>query len=154
MPNQDAEGCKPGQRVQAWQKGAKGAKYGCPPCALAPSALLMKQRFFATCARRLEPLLAGELRDLGAADVTEGRGGVHFAGDRATLYRANLWLRTAIRILRPVLEADVTSPDELYDAVRSLDWSQYLTPDHTLAVDCNVRDSQLTHSKYPALRVK
>jgi putative N6-adenine-specific DNA methylase len=111
-------------------------------------------RFFATCARGIEPVLAGELRDLGAADVEEGRGGVAFAGDQATLYRANLWLRTAIRVLQPILEAAVASPDDLYEAVRALDWSHYLTPEHTLAVDCNVRDSQITHSKYAALRTK
>jgi putative N6-adenine-specific DNA methylase len=112
------------------------------------------EKYFATCGRGVEPILAEELRALGAADIEPGRGGVTFRGDRATLYRSNLWLRTAIRVLRPILEADVASPDELYDAVRSLDWSQYLTPDHTLAVDCNVRDSHLTHSKYAALRVK
>jgi putative N6-adenine-specific DNA methylase len=111
-------------------------------------------RYFATCARGLEPVLAGELRDLGAGEVTPGRGGVQFSGDVALLYRANLWLRTAIRVLWPVLEAVVTSPEELYDAVRTVDWSRFLTPDHTLAVDCNVRDSRLTHSKYAALKVK
>jgi putative N6-adenine-specific DNA methylase len=112
------------------------------------------QRYFATCARGLEPVLADELRGLEAEAVESGRGGVAFAGDRALLYRANLWLRTAIRVLKPILEVTVTSPDELYDAVKGLDWSPYLTPEHTLAVDCNVRDSHLTHSKYAALRVK
>jgi putative N6-adenine-specific DNA methylase len=111
-------------------------------------------RYFATCARGIEPVLAAELHDLGAADVAPGRGGVAFAGDKALLYRANLWLRTAIRVLRPILEAVATTPDELYAAVRSLDWARYLTPEHTLAVDCNVRDSHLTHSKYAALRTK
>jgi putative N6-adenine-specific DNA methylase len=111
-------------------------------------------RLFATCARGLEPVLADELRSLGAADVTPGRGGVAFVGDRVLLYQANLWMRTAVRVLLPVLEAAVTSPDELYEAVRRIDWSRYLTPDHTLAVDCNVRDSQITHSRYAALRVK
>jgi putative N6-adenine-specific DNA methylase len=112
------------------------------------------ERFFATCGRGIEPVLADELRALGAAEVTPGRGGVHFHGDRATLYLANLWLRTAIRVLRPILEVQVTSPDELYEAVRQVDWSRYLTPDHTIAVDCNVRDSHITHSKYAALRTK
>ena len=110
--------------------------------------------YFATCAKGVEPVLADELHGIGAADVKPGRGGVRFSGDLALLYRANLWLRTAIRVLRPILEATVTSPDELYEAVRSLDWSRYMTPDHTLAVDCNVRDSHITHSKYAALRVK
>jgi putative N6-adenine-specific DNA methylase len=111
-------------------------------------------RYFATCARGIEAVLASELRDLGAGAIKPGRGGVHFAGDKALLYRANLWLRTAIRVLRPILDAPVTSPDELYDAVRSLDWAEYLTPDHTIAVDCNVRDSKITHSLYAALRTK
>src|SRR5437764_15259708 len=111
-------------------------------------------QFFVTCARGLEPILATELAQIGASEIAPGRGGVAFAGDRATLYRANLWLRTAIRVLQPILEADVASPDDLYDAVRSLDWSRYLTPEHTLAVDCNVHDSQITHSKYAALRTK
>ena len=112
------------------------------------------ERYFATCGRGIEPVLADELRALGASDVRPGRGGVHFAGDRALLYQANLWLRTAVRVLWPILETHVESPDELYDAVRSLDWSRWLTPEHTLAVDCNVRDSRITHSKYAALRVK
>jgi putative N6-adenine-specific DNA methylase len=112
------------------------------------------ERFFATCARGLEPTLADELRALGAAEVQPGRGGVGFTGDRTLLYRANLWLRTAVRVLMPILEADVTTPEELYDAVRTIDWSLYLTPEHTLAVDCNVRDSHLTHSKYAALKTK
>jgi putative N6-adenine-specific DNA methylase len=109
---------------------------------------------FATCARGIEPVLADELRALGAADVEPGRGGVGFRGDQVLLYRANLWLRTAVRVLVPILEADVTTPEELYEAVRRVDWSAYLTPDHTLAVDSNVRDSQITHSKYAALKVK
>jgi putative N6-adenine-specific DNA methylase len=110
--------------------------------------------YFATCARGLEPVLARELAGLGAAAVEPGRGGVRFGGGRALLYRANLWLRTAVRVLRPVTEAEVKSPDELYDFVRAVNWDEFLTPDHTLAVDCNVRDSALTHSQYAARRVK
>ena len=71
-------------------------------------------RYFATCARGLEPILADEIRALHAGDVAPGRGGVAFSGSKAILYLANLWLRTAVRVLRPVLEAPVRSPDELY----------------------------------------
>jgi putative N6-adenine-specific DNA methylase len=111
-------------------------------------------RYFATCARGLENVLAAELRRLKAGDVTIGTGGVHFAGDAILLYEANLWLRSAIRVLRPVLEAPMASPEELYAAVRGVDWARYLTPEHTLAVDCNVRDSAITHSHYAALKTK
>jgi putative N6-adenine-specific DNA methylase len=110
--------------------------------------------YFATCARGLEPVLADELLRLGAEAVEPARGGVHFRGDTALLYRANLWLRTAVRVLKPVLEAPAASPDELYAAVQTVDWSQYLTPDQTLAVDCNVRDSRITHSLYAAQKTK
>lgn len=109
---------------------------------------------FATCARGLEPILANELVGIGASAVEPGRGGVNFRGDITTVYKANLWLRTAVRVLRPVGEADVPSTDALYEFVRSIDWSKVMTPDHTLAVDCNVRDSAITHSQYAARRVK
>jgi putative N6-adenine-specific DNA methylase len=111
-------------------------------------------KYFATCARGLESILADELRDLDASGVEAGRGGAHFEGDLALLYRANLWLRTAVRVLWPILDVPVHSPEELYAAVQTVDWSCYLTPEHTLAVDCNVRDSNLTHSHYAALKVK
>lgn len=99
-------------------------------------------------------MLAGELVAIEARDVSPGRGGVAFAGGKALLYKANLWLRTAVRVLRPVLTAPVTSPEELYAAVQTIDWSDFMTPDHTLAVDCNVRDSRITHSQYAARVVK
>jgi putative N6-adenine-specific DNA methylase len=111
-------------------------------------------KLFATCARGIEEVMANELRELGAERVHIGRGGVQFAGDQVLIYRANLWLRTAIRVLCPILEAAVTTPEELYDTIQTIDWSQYLTPDHTLAVDCNVRDSKITHSQYAALKTK
>lgn len=112
------------------------------------------QRYFATCARGIEPILAGELRTLNAQNVELGRGGVSFAGPMDLLYRANLHLRTAVRVLVPLLQDQVLSTDELYDLVRAFDWSKYLTPAHTLAVDCNVRDSAITHSLFAARRVK
>ncbi len=99
-------------------------------------------------------MLVEELTALGAADVTPGRGGVRFFGELPLLYKANLWLRSAIRVLWPILEAPVHSPEELYEVVQTIDWSSYMTPEHTLAVDSNVRDSRITHSKYAALKVK
>ena len=111
-------------------------------------------RYFATCARGIEPVLARELTALQANDITLGRGGVAFTGDIELAYRANLWLRTAVRVLRPILEEIVRTSDELYEAVRTIDWSQYMTPEQTLAVDCNVKNSGITHSQYAARRVK
>ncbi len=115
---------------------------------------MSSESFFATCARGLEPLVAEELAAIQAEKIEPGRGGVAFHGDRSRLYLANLWLRTAVRVLMPILNAHISSTDDLYEAVRQVDWSQFMTPDHTLAVDCNLRDSSITHSKFAALRVK
>jgi putative N6-adenine-specific DNA methylase len=115
---------------------------------------MSSEPYFATCARGLEPLVAGELSAIHAATIAPGTGGVAFRGDRSVLYLANLWLRTAIRVLMPVLEAHVESGDDLYQAVGEVDWSNYLSVDHTLAVDCHVRNSGISHSRYAALRVK
>jgi putative N6-adenine-specific DNA methylase len=112
------------------------------------------EQMFVTCARGLEPYLAHELRQLGAQQVEPGRGGVGCRGDRLLVYRANLWLRTAVRVLVPILQAPVHSPEELYEAVQTIDWTELLTPEQTLAVDCNVRDSAITHSHYAALKTK
>lgn len=110
--------------------------------------------YFATCSRGLELILAEEIRQLGGEKISPGRGGVAFQGNQLLLYRTNLWLRTAIRILCPIWEGDVHSPDELYEAVSRIPWDDYLTADHTLAVDCNLRDSLMTHSQYASRRVK
>lgn len=115
---------------------------------------MSSESYFATCASGLEGLVIGELEAIGAERIEPGRGGVSFCGDRSLLYLANLWLRTAIRVLMPVLEAHVESPDDLYQAVGEIDWSKYLSAEHTLAVDCHVRNSGITHSRYAALRVK
>ena len=111
-------------------------------------------RFFATCARGLEPILVQELSVLNAEEIEPGRGGVGFSGDMAMLYQACLWVRTAVRILRPIMEETVRSTDELYDRVRDIDWSEWMTLERTLAVDCNVRNSAITHSQYASRRVK
>lgn len=82
------------------------------------------------------------------------KGGVRFTGDLSACYRANLWLRTASRILITLTEFPCHSPQDLYDGVRALPWDRYLTPDTTLAVECVLRDSALTHSGFVALKTK
>lgn len=110
--------------------------------------------FFATTAKGVEDLLAAELTALGMSGVTVERGGVRFSGDMADGWRANLWLRTASRVLMPVAEFPCASPEELYAGVRTVPWHNWLTPDMTLAVDCSLRDSAMTHSGFVALKTK
>ncbi|MDI6816925.1 MAG: THUMP domain-containing protein [Actinomycetota bacterium] len=114
----------------------------------------MDMTFFATTAKGIEAVLAREIEALGLTVASEQTGGVAFTGTMEAAYRANLWLRTANRILMPLIEFDCFSEQDLYDRVRRLDWPRYLKPSMTLAVDANVRDSNITHSKYAALKTK
>lgn len=115
---------------------------------------MTKQHFFATTAKGVEEVLAAELVRLGAEDVATESGGVRFGGGMEAAYRANLWLRTASRVLMPLAEFACETPEQLYQGVRTVDWTSYLTPAMTLAVDCNLRDSALTHSGFVALKTK
>lgn len=113
-----------------------------------------QQPFFTTTAKGVEPVLANEMRALGLHNVKEETGGVGFTGALEDAYKANLWLRTANRVLMPVLNFDCKSEDELYGGVRQIDWRTYLTSGMTFAIDANVRDSNIKHSKYAALKAK
>ncbi|MEO0946980.1 MAG: THUMP domain-containing protein [Cyanobacteria bacterium J06641_5] len=110
--------------------------------------------YFATVAPGLEPIAAGELEQLGATDVRAERSGVRFCGDRATLYRANLWGRTIFRILQPLREFPCANADQLYQQIHGIEWEKYFSPAHTLAVRCTGSNAQLNHTHYSALQVK
>ena len=111
-------------------------------------------RFFAPCTLGIEAALAEELAELGARGIEPIDAGVWFEGDRRLAYRANLWLRTAIRVQELILEFPVRAQQDVYEAASSLDWSSYMRVDQTLAVDASTRDSVLPHSKYAGLLVK
>ena len=111
-------------------------------------------RFFATAAKGTESLVEKELAAIGARHIRPTVGGVHFEGGLETLYRANLWLRTANRMLMPIAEFACPTPQALYENVRNVRWRDWMTVDTTFAVDCNCRDSQISHSHYAALKIK
>ena len=115
---------------------------------------MANMRFFATAAKGTESLVAQELAVLGAENVRSTPGGVHFEGGLETLYRANLWLRTANRVLMPIAEFACPTPEALYENARNVRWRDWMTVDTTFAVDCNCRNSQISHSHYAALKIK
>jgi putative N6-adenine-specific DNA methylase len=111
-------------------------------------------QYFATVARGLEPLLAQELDSLGAEAIEPGFCGVGFRGDRRLLYSVNLWARLPFRVLKQLDCFPCQDADDLYRGIEQLDWSEYLTPDHTLAVQSSGKTPQLNHSHFTALQVK
>ena len=102
----------------------------------------------------LEPVLAKELTQLGASDVQIGRRMVSFKGDKELLYRANFQLHTAIRILKPIKHFKALSADDVYEGVKDIDWSEYIGPEKTFAVDSVVFSEEFRHSKFVAYKVK
>src|SRR5688500_8783005 len=111
--------------------------------------------YLATAAKGTEPLLAEELEELGAESVSRERGLVRFQGDLEMGWKACLWLRTAMRVLKPIKDFPAPDQDALYAGVKAIRWEEFLSAEHTFAVEANVRDNpNLTHSHFVALKVK
>ena len=102
----------------------------------------------------LEVVLAQELTELGASNIEIGRRMVSFTGDKAMMYRANFCLRTAIRILKPIKHFTAKTADEVYEAVKSIEWENYLDNMSSFAVDAVVFSNEFRHSKFVAYKVK
>ncbi len=102
----------------------------------------------------LEEVLAQELTELGAGNIEIGRRMVSFTGDKAMMYRANFCLRTAIRILKPIKHFEAKTADEVYEAVKSIEWENYMSNMESFSVDAVVFSSEFRHSKFVAYKVK
>jgi len=102
----------------------------------------------------LEDVLAKELLQLGAQNIKTLRRAVKFKGDLGFMYKANLSLRTAVRIIKPIKNFKVRNEDQLYRELRNIDWEQYMTIDDKFAVDSFVNSPHFKHSLYVALKTK
>lgn len=114
-------------------------------------------KFFATCARGLEEVLAQELRTIGCETFTIAPGGVQFEGDQNLLYKAHLWLRTANRILLQLRSFPCRSPTDLYENLKKFKWETFFAKIENFSIDCTIsgRNSpDLNHSHYAKLKAK
>ncbi|QWG09243.1 class I SAM-dependent RNA methyltransferase [Flammeovirga kamogawensis] len=102
----------------------------------------------------LEEVLKQELIQIGAKNVKAGNRAVTFEGDNEVLYKANLHLRTALKILLPIKQFRARNEQELYDRVKKVNWAKYIDLDGTFAIDSTVWSETFTHSKFVALKVK
>ncbi|UCE92646.1 MAG: class I SAM-dependent RNA methyltransferase [Flavobacteriaceae bacterium] len=108
----------------------------------------------AKCLYGFEPVLARELRHLGAQNVKEGVRNVKFKGDKGFMYKANLALRTAIRILVPIETFTLRNEDDLYNYLSKVSWEKYLNETGTLAIHSSVNSEVFSNSHYVSLRSK
>jgi putative N6-adenine-specific DNA methylase len=102
----------------------------------------------------LEGILADELKDLGAQNVKIQNRAVSFKGDTGFMYKANLNLRTCLRVLKPIATFQAHNEKELYNNILKIDWEKYLDLKNTFATDATTNSEIFTHSKYASLLVK
>ena len=101
---------------------------------------------FAITAPGLEQVCADELVSLGMAGVRVTRGGVEFEGDRRDLYRANLWLRTASRVVVRIGAVKSRDFPDLFRKTVRLPWGKYVRPDTRVVVRASSHGSRLNHT--------
>lgn len=102
----------------------------------------------------LEDILIKELTDLGAQQIEKHNRAVGFVGDMGFMYRANLCLRTALRILVPIHTFDVANEQDLYDRIKEMKWEEYMGVDDTLAINCSLNSDIFKHSQYLEQKTK
>lgn len=101
-----------------------------------------------------EDLLEKELTQLGAQNVKKGVRNVSFVGDKGFMYKANLGLRTAIKILKPIHSFKVYNEQDLYNNIYKMPWENYLKSSGSLAVDATIHSHLFKHSLFIALKTK
>ena len=101
-----------------------------------------------------EEILAKELRQLGAQEVEIGNRAVSFVGDKGFMYKANLCLRTALKILKPIHTATIESDNDLYQLFYDFPWTDYLEVDSKFVIDSVVYGELFTHSQYASQKAK
>ena len=101
-----------------------------------------------------EELLEKELKNLGAQDVEVGTRVVSFSGDKGFMYKANLALRTAIKILKPIYYFKATNDIQLYKNIQGVDWSKYLKANQTFVIDTTIHSENFKHSQFVSQKAK
>lgn len=101
-----------------------------------------------------EEILAKELRNLGAEKVEEGNRMVSFYGDTGFMYKANLCLRTALKILKPIASKRISNEKDLYNFIQSIKWIEHLDVNDSFAIYATVNSTIFTHSQFISLKSK
>lgn len=101
-----------------------------------------------------EEILAKELQNLGAQNVEQGVRMVSFKGDKGFMYKANLALRTALKILKPIYFFKANNEQALYKGISSMNWSKLLSANQTFVIDTTVHSEYFNHSEFVSQKCK
>ncbi len=108
----------------------------------------------ATTLYGLEEVLAEELSALGATDINILNRAVKYRGNNQMLYNSNLWLRTAIKVLKPINAFRANNEKQLYSNIKQFEWENFISIKKSFSVDSVVNSTIFTHSQYVALKAK
>jgi putative N6-adenine-specific DNA methylase len=101
-----------------------------------------------------EEILAKELHQLGAKDVEIGTRMVSFKGDKGFMYKANLSLRSALKILKPIYHFRAINDQSLYKGIQGINWSNYLNANQTFVIDSTIHSDNFKHSQFVSQKAK
>jgi putative N6-adenine-specific DNA methylase len=102
----------------------------------------------------LEEILARELQQLGGRNVSVFKRGVSVTGDLGFLYKINLCLHTALKVVIPVTRFTAGNEQELYDSVKRIDWERFISNEDTIMVESVLNSEQFTHSQFVSQKIK
>jgi putative N6-adenine-specific DNA methylase len=99
-------------------------------------------------------LLLNEVKTLGGSEAKAVPGGVAFSGDWETCCRVNYWSRIASRVLWRIAQFDYKNEQDIYSAVKAIDWLRYFKVEQTLRVNVTAQKSPLKSLEFATLRIK
>src|SRR5688572_19499100 len=102
----------------------------------------------------LEEVLASELRKIGAREIEILNRAVKFTGDKGMMYKANLCLRTALRVLVPITQFEVHNESDLYDGINHINWETYLDAEDSIAIDTVLNTEIFSHTQFISQKAK
>lgn len=108
----------------------------------------------ASCFQNLEDVLEQELKDLGAKNVNPVKRAVEFTGDLKLMYKTNVALRTALKVMKPLFSFSAKNDNHIYNNVKEFEWEKIMDWKDTFSIDFAVHSGFFTHSQYVALKMK
>ena len=103
----------------------------------------------------LEDILVKELKEIGAEKINKNKRAVTFYGNKELLYKSNLCLRTALRILKPISIFKSNNEHDLYKKIQQINWEDHMSLTDTFLIDTTINYSKkFTHSQYVSQKIK
>jgi len=112
------------------------------------------ERLYATIGVGIEQVVKAELDAIGIPVTRIEPGRARFEGTLDDLYRALIHLRCSSRVVREIAFYEIEREEEIYETVRAMDWTRWLTPEMTFRVTFNVHSSLLRSPRFGLYRIK